>query len=108
MSDKHIAQLAKLVMMQNEQLANVHGQLKAMVCALAAMARTHPDPNALAEALRRAWLQADDSLEEHGTDQHARDGIEQVLEVLEGNCPVPLNIRPPGKALPPETGTQGS
>lgn len=97
-----IAQLAKLVVMQNEVSANAQGQLKAVVCALAALVRTHPDPEAFARELRRAWMQADVPLEESGVDQETSAGMEAVLDVLEGNCSVPLNIRPPGKASPPE------
>lgn len=101
-SKDQIKRLAKLVVMQNETNAQLLGQMKAVTAALAALVRTHPAPEEFAQALRRAWMQGDVSLEDDSTSQHAAAGIEQVLEVLEGNCSVPLNIRPPGTALPPE------
>lgn len=100
--NKKISQLASLVVMQNEHTANLLGQLKVVSCALSALVRTHPDPEAFAQAFRRSWLQSETPLGDAAADHAALEGIEQVLVALEGNCPVPLNIRPPGKAAPSE------
>lgn len=101
-SKQQLSNLASLVVEQNAIAANVLGQLRVMGCTLAALVRTHPDPEAFAQAFRRAWMQSGVSLEESDTDQEMHGGIEALLEILESNCSVPLNVRPPDVALPPE------
>lgn len=97
-----VADLGKLVINQGENTANLLGQLNVVVLALGALVRTHPAPQAFAAEMRRVWLQAELPLESTETDEQLRSGIEQVLEILEEKCRAPLNIRPPGAAVPPE------
>jgi|GEM_PF-4855401 len=47
-------------------------------------------------------MQAETTHEDDAIDQAVLGGIESMLEVLEGNCPVPLAVRSPDKAAPPE------
>lgn len=101
-SEKPVDQLAKLVIGLDERAADQAGQLMVLVQAVAALVRTHPDPAAFAEAMRRAWLQSEQTPGTSEIDAALTGGIEQVLEVLEGNCSARLNIRPPGVAAEPE------
>lgn len=101
-SKKHISQLAAMLLNQGETTANEMGQMKVVACALAALVRSHPDPEAFALAFRRAWMQGESPHEDGDIDQAVLAGTLQMLDVLEGNCAVPLNVRPPGLASPPE------
>ncbi len=96
--------LAASVAKQGEALEDGAGQTAVLLCAVAALVRTHPDPSAFANAFRRAWLQLGYSGAITPDGLPASDGIDAALSVLEGNCSVPLNIRPPGVASLPEHG----
>ena len=94
--------LAKSVATQGVALEAGAAQTSVLVCAVAALVRTHPDPDAFANAFRRAWTQLGQPNATEPDDSPASDGIDEVLSVLEGNCSVALNIRPPGVACPSE------
>lgn len=81
---------------------NQVAQKAVLVCAVAALVRTHPDPAAFANAFRRAWTQLGQPNATEPDGSPGSDGMNEVLCVLESNCSAPLNIRPPGVACPPE------
>lgn len=87
---------------QGEALADGAAQTAVLLCAVAALVRTHPDPSAFANAFRRAWTQLEYSGATTPDGSPESDGIDQVLSILEANCSAALNIRPPGQACPPE------
>jgi len=99
---REIVQLARMVDELSQLASQDSGAMAAVVCALAALVRTHPDPEAFSAAFRRAWLQFGGSAENESANEHATAGIASVLEVLEVNCPVRLEVRPPDQAADPE------
>jgi len=50
-----IKTLAAAVATLGEELQRLHGEHHALVALLLAVARTHPDPKALAAEIRRSW-----------------------------------------------------
>lgn len=92
---------AEFKALQQEQLG-ARGELAVLVCAVASLTRTHPDPPAFAAAFRRAWHQLGAPNQGLAADDEAGDRMRSVLEVLEANCAAPLGIRPPDQACPPE------
>jgi len=105
-SEQDIARLGASLLTMNQTLnrtdAYQWGYLEVMMCALAALVRSHPDPDAFAVAFRRAWQQHDVKLADDAPDPDMQDGIASMLAVLEGNCSVRLGVRPPGEAAEPE------
>lgn len=91
----------KIKVLQLEQQGAM-GEMAVLVCAVASLVRTHPDPAAFAAAFRRSWLQLGAPNQALAADDEAGDRMRSVLEVLEASCSVPLGIRPPGKAVPPD------
>jgi len=104
-SRQDIAQLARSMLEMTQTLSQTDdyqwGYLKVMMCALAALVRSHPDPDAFATAFRRAWQQHDTTLDSDAPNPVEQEGIESMLAVLEGNCSVRLGVRPPGQAAQP-------
>lgn len=85
-------------------------QSAVLLCAVAALVRSHPAPEAFAAEFRRAWLDAghpntNELLVGAGVAATTfSQGLSVALEVLEEACAVPLNIRPPGVACLPNGG----
>lgn len=92
---------ADIKALQREQQGAM-GETAALLCAVASLVRTHPDPSAFAAAFRRAWLQLGSPNQALASDDPTGDRMRSVLEVLEASCAAPLGIRPPGQASPPE------
>lgn len=86
----------------SEEGQRTQGQLLALTTAVAALVRSHPDPQAFAQALRRAWLQAGGPAQAFADSPAAQAGIAATLATLEASAPVPLNVRPPDQAARPE------
>lgn len=77
-------------------------QQAVLICAVAALVRTHPDAEAFADSFRLCWqrtglagLFSEDAL------SPASSGVSEMLAVLELHCAVRLNVRPPDVADPP-------
>lgn len=104
MTERDIKALAKSVATLGESAQEVAGELPVLVCAVAALVSTHPDPQAFAAALRRAWLQLGSPNQALAADDATGRRMRDVLAVLEECCPEPLNIRPPGAAAPSAEG----
>ena len=102
MSQSSIGTPAASVAALGEAVEEVGGELPVLVCAVAALVRTHPEPQAFAAAFRRAWLQLGAPNQVLAADDPTGRHMRSVLEVLEASCQAPLNIRPPGVAVPPE------
>lgn len=97
MRDDAIKTLAASVATLGEAVQGVEGELPALVCALAALVRTHPDGPAFAAAFRRAWLQIGSPNQALAADDAAGRRMRAVLEILQDQCPAPLNVLPPGR-----------
>lgn len=78
------------------------GELAGLAVALDALVRTHPDPSAFAAAFRTAWMRLQTAAPSSEDDAQVRRGMQSVLEGVEAACRVPLAVRPPGRAIPPE------
>jgi len=94
---------AEIDALKEEQRGSM-SELAVLVCAVASLVRTHPDPSAFAGAFRRTWLQVGAPNQALETDDEASDRMHSVLEVLEESCSVPLGVRPPDVAQPPAAG----
>ena len=92
---------AQIKALQLEQQGAM-GEMAVLVCAVASLVRTHPDPSAFAAAFRRTWLQLGAPNQALAADDEAGARMRSVLEVLEASCAAPLGVRPPGQACPPE------
>lgn len=73
---------------------NTQGQLLLLMCAVAALVRSHPEPAVFAAELRRFWQLAGSQHSNDELDGAGSEGIVQVLEILEDASRVPLGIRP--------------
>ena len=102
MSQSSIGTLAASVAALGEAVEEVGGELPVLVCAVAALVRTHPEPQAFAAAFRRAWLQLGAPNQVLAADDPTGRRMRSALDVLAASCQAPLNIRPPGVAVPPE------
>lgn len=102
MTDGAIKALAASVATLGEAVQEVKGELPVLVCAVAALVQTHPEPQAFAAAFRRAWLQLGAPNQVLAADDPSGRRMRDLLAVLEQWCPAPLNIRPPGQASAPE------
>jgi hypothetical protein len=78
------------------------GQLAVVACALAALIKSHPDPEAFASAFRRSWLQLGAPNSDDHADPAFASGIDSMLSIAEEHCRVPLNVRNPDSSTPPE------
>lgn len=96
-----VRDLMKMSATHSEGAQHIRGQLLALTTAVAALVRSHPDPQSFAQALRRAWMQADGPAQAFPDSRPGQAGIAAVLSVLEASCSVPLNVRPPDQAEPP-------
>ena len=97
-----VRKLALLVQGQAETSTGLIAEQHVMALALAALVRSHPDPQGFAQEFRRAWQRAGDPLAKVPADSAEARHIESVLEVLEESCAAPLNVRAPGVAQPPD------
>lgn len=77
------------------------GEGVVVLCALASLIRTHPDPSAFAAEFRRFWHQLGSPNQAQPDAEPAAARIAQALSVVEQACPVPLGVRPPGVAEAP-------
>lgn len=94
MSADPIRMLAAGVATQGDLLQQHQAELGVIVAAIAALVRSHPDPEAFAAAFRRSWqlLGSQHSNVELGP--QAASGTDAVLSILEQECAVPLKVRP--------------
>ncbi|MDD2691885.1 MAG: hypothetical protein PHX69_08915 [Simplicispira sp.] len=95
MSQTPIEVLGASVATLGEAVQGMEGELPVLVCAVAALVRTHPDGQAFASEFRRAWLQLGSPNQALAADDPTGDRMRSLLDVLEASCQVPLNIRPP-------------
>lgn len=102
MSEDKIRVLAASVATTSEAVEGLEGELPVLVCAVVALVRTHPDPQAFAAAFGRAWLQLGAPNQALEAECPTGRRMRSVLDSLEGACQVALNIRPPGQAQAPE------
>ena len=102
MAQGSIESLAASVATLGEAVQGMEGELPVLVCAVAALVRTHPDGPAFAAAFRRAWLQLGAPNQVLDADDPNVHRMRSALEVIEASCQAPLNIRPPGVAKSPE------
>ncbi|MBX3654155.1 MAG: hypothetical protein KF686_08210 [Ramlibacter sp.] len=103
-TEEKIRLLAEGVAAQGGVMQAQQGEVLVLLCAIAAIAKTHPAPEAFAAQFRRAWLQAGSKHADPTGDAQFLDGISSALAILEENCSAPLNVRPPGVASSPEQG----
>lgn len=94
MTQSAIEKLAGSVATLGEAVQGMNGELPVLVCAVAALVRTHPDGQAFAAAFRRAWLQIGEPNQSLDDDDDAGRRMRALLAVLEECCSAPLNIRP--------------
>lgn len=86
--------LAGSVAVIGDATQNARGEMAVLTCAVAALVRTHPAPEAFAEEFRRAWQLAGSQHSNAEIGSPAIDGIYAALEVVEEACSVPLGVRP--------------
>lgn len=87
--------LAASVSTLGQAVQGIEGELPVLMCALAALVRTHPDGPTFAAAFRQAWLRLGSPNQALEADDEAGRRMRDALEVLAEHCPVPLNVRPP-------------
>ncbi|MBC7215659.1 hypothetical protein [Extensimonas vulgaris] len=97
MTQDSVKVLATGVATLGEAVEEVKGELAVVVCALAALLRTHPDGQAFAAELRRAWLQIGAPNQALAADDATGRRMREVLVILEECCSTPLNILPPSR-----------
>lgn len=73
---------------------HVRGQLIVLTCAVAALVRSHPAPEAFAAEFRRIWQLAGSQHSNAELGAPSEGGIYAVLEILEEECSCPLGVRP--------------
>lgn len=98
MTDGSIKTLSASVATLGEAVQGMEGELPVLVCALAALVQSHPDPQAFAAAFRRAWLEIGAPNQALAADDASGQRMRAVLEILQDCCPAPLNVLPPGAA----------
>ena len=97
-----VKKLAAMAQQQAETTEGLLAQMQVVVLAVAAMLRSHPDPQAFAQEFRRAWQRSDDPLACAQEGSVVAQHIESVLDILEESCSAPLNVRHPGAAQEPD------
>lgn len=70
------------------------GQSAGQTAVIAALVRTHPDPQAFAAALRSTWQEADEPHTDAMMREEYMEAARAVLAMVEKECPAPLGIRP--------------
>jgi|GEM_PF-6005033 len=95
MTDGSIKTLSASVATLGEAVQGMEGELPVLVCALAALVQTHPEPQAFAAAFRRAWLQLGAPNQALAADDAAGHRMRAVLDIVQECCPAPLNVLPP-------------
>jgi hypothetical protein len=65
-----------------------------MLATLAALVATHPDPESFAAAFRRCWMLLGQPHSDVQLGAETTAGIDELLDVIEEFCPVPLRVRP--------------
>ena len=98
MTDGAIKTLSASVATLGQAVQEIEGELAVLVCALAALVQTHPEPQAFAAAFRRAWLEIGAPNQALGADDASGQRMRAVLEILQDRCPAQLNVVPPGVA----------
>ncbi|MBK9442562.1 MAG: hypothetical protein IPN53_15195 [Comamonadaceae bacterium] len=71
-----------------------------LLCAVAALVESHPQPAAFARVFREQWTRLGSQNQAQQADSQASEGMDDALAILEEACCVPLGIRPPGIAQP--------
>lgn len=99
---ERITALGKLLVMHGENAQEVAGQLIVLTSAIYALVRTHPDPEAYAKAFRSAWTQLGQQHAASESGPRILSGIDEALASLEGASRVPLHVRAPSAASPPD------
>ena len=99
--EKAVRDLAKAVALQGDALGYETAQGAVLMCAVAALVQTHPDPSAFAAAFRRGWQLLGSQHSNEAAEGAAKEGFDDALGLLEGACKVPLGVRPPGVAEGP-------
>jgi hypothetical protein len=98
----HIKQLTGAVAGLSGEAEYAAAQGAVLLCAVAALVRTHPAPEVFAAEFRRTWLaighpHTNESLVGAGAaESHTAQGLSEALAVLEEACAAPLNVRPAG------------
>ncbi|HRO88345.1 hypothetical protein [Thermomonas sp.] len=97
-----IRALAGLITAANANTANHAGQLMVLTAAVYALIRGQPDPEAFPRAFRSAWTELG---QWHASSEESEEllaGISAALAMVEGACRVPLHVRAPSAASPPD------
>ena len=100
--DEKFKQLVDAVVVQGDAAEYQGAQNSVLLCAVAALVQTHPDPSAFAAQFRRAWQLIGSQHSNEQASGQSKQGFADVLSILEQACAVPLNVRPPGIAELPE------
>lgn len=99
---ERITALAKVAVEQGESAQQVAGELIVLASAIYALVRTHPDSAGFAQAFRSAWTELGERHAGSESGDRLLAGISGVLALIEGACRVPLNVRAPSAASPPD------
>lgn len=75
-----------------------------LLCAVAALVESHPQPEAFARVFREQWTRLGSQNQARQAGSQASDGMDDALAILEESCGVPLGVRPPDVAVPPAVG----
>ncbi|HMS05325.1 MAG TPA: hypothetical protein PKD73_05975 [Burkholderiaceae bacterium] len=85
----------KLVFTLSEQVQRLMGERAVLGAALVALLRTHPDPRALGDEFRRAWLTLGSPNQADEPDDVGLQSMRRMLEILQDACPE-IRVLPPG------------
>lgn len=91
----------RLLQALSQEQQGAMGEAAVVLCALAALVRTHPNPGAFAAEFRRLWQQLGSPNQAWPADEPAAARMREALSVLEQACPLPLHVRPPDVAERP-------
>ena len=93
--------LAAKVDARGREQEHALSQQAVLMCAVTALVRTHPNAEDFADSFRLCWQRTGLANQSFPANSAARQGLDEMLAVLELHCAARLNVRPPDVADPP-------
>lgn len=93
--NEKLKKLAGSVATLGEHAEESEASYLVLLTAVLALVRTHPDPKRFAEEFRRVWMRLGSPNESAESGSLSAARIDESLDMLEEDLPVPLAVRPP-------------
>ncbi len=93
--NEQLKTLAKGVAMLGDHAEESEASRQVLLTAVLALVRTHPDPSRFAGEFRRVWMRLGSPNESAESGSLSAARIDESLNMIEEDLPVPLGVRPP-------------